>query len=128
MLFASSALVATTRAETMTSIADFIMAIIKMMRGEKVADDLPLTKCGLCEEGGKHDGSKFSLRPVCGAQRIFQSEICEVVPKNRRRKRIPSSPLFEKNGEYSSFLKQLPMAVRTKCISFCVHATAENIF
>ena len=65
MLFASSALVATTRAETMMCIADFIMAIIKMMRGEKVADALPFTKCGLCEEGGKHDGSKFSLRPVC---------------------------------------------------------------
>jgi len=65
MLFASSALVATTRAETMMCIADFIMAIIKMMRGEKVADALPFTKCGLCEEGGKHDGSMFSLRPVC---------------------------------------------------------------
>ena len=70
-----------------------------MMRGEKVADDLPLTKCGLCEEGGKHDGSKFSLRPVCGAQRIFQSEICEVV---RGAKKSPT----KENPFVSSFREE----------------------
>ena len=98
MSFASSALVVTTKAKAM-SIADFIMAILKIMRFEKVADALPFTICGLCEEGGKQDdGSKFFLRPVL---RVFSSEIRVVVTKNCRRKRIPSSPLFKKHVEYS---------------------------
>jgi hypothetical protein len=62
-----------------------------MMRGEKVADALPFTICGLCEEGGKDDGGgKVYLRPVL---RIFSSDICEVVQKIAAEKRILTFPL-----------------------------------
>jgi hypothetical protein len=96
MGFALSASVATTRAEAMMNNADFIMAILKTMQGDKVADALPFTICGLCEEGGKDDGGgKVYLRPVL---RIFSSDICEVVPKNRRRKKNPYVSSFEKHA------------------------------
>ena len=92
MSFASSALVVTTKAKAM-SIADFIMAILKIMRFEKVTDSLPFTMCGLCEEGGKQDdGSKFFLRPVL---RVFSSEIRVVVTKKWPTKENPFVSSFQ---------------------------------
>ena len=87
-------------------------------------DALPFTKCGLCEEGGKHDGSKFSLRPVRNESfRLRFVRWCEKIADERESLRL----LFSRRMSSTPHLKQLPRQWRTRCISFCVSATAENI-